>query len=128
MKQLEKIIGRISILTFMCLQLFFAFLTTFIASLFFNTFKKDLATIVSSQELLFYVILVILTFTAGNFLILTSISAKNATLAGLIEISYPLFIAIFSYILFKENHINIGTTIGGVMIFLGVFIIYYFNH
>jgi drug/metabolite transporter (DMT)-like permease len=55
-----------------------------------------------------------------------SIISKNATLAGLIEISYPIFIALFSYLLFK-NKITIPTVIGGIIVFFGIFIIYYFN-
>ncbi len=56
-----------------------------------------------------------------------SITNKNATLSGLIEISYPIFIAIFSYLLFRENQINTATIAGGILIFLGIFIIFTFN-
>jgi drug/metabolite transporter (DMT)-like permease len=56
-----------------------------------------------------------------------SITAKNATLAGLIEISYPIFIALFSFILFRSV-VNLPTMLGGMIIFVGVFVIYYFNN
>lgn len=56
-----------------------------------------------------------------------SIHAKNATLAGLIEISYPIFIVIFAYFLFKEHQLNTATVFGGLLVFVGVFIIYFFN-
>ena len=44
-----------------------------------------------------------------------SIVAKNATLAGLVEISYPIFIALFSYLLFKQQ-ITLATAIGATII------------
>jgi len=55
-----------------------------------------------------------------------SITAKSATLAGLVEISYPIFIALFSYLLFKSR-VSVSTLIGGGIIFCGIFVIYYFN-
>ena len=53
-----------------------------------------------------------------------SIQGKNATLAGLIEISYPLFIALFAYFLFGEMQIGVASALGGVLIFAGVALIY----
>lgn len=46
----------------------------------------------------------------AELLIGFSIVAKNATLSGLIEISYPIFIALFSYILFRHT-LNMATII-----------------
>jgi drug/metabolite transporter (DMT)-like permease len=56
-----------------------------------------------------------------------SIQGKNATLSGLIEISYPFFIAIFSYLLFRKNYLTLSTVFGGLFIAIGVFLIYRFN-
>jgi len=42
----------------------------------------------------------------GNLLVLYSMSEKNATLTSLIEISYPIFVFIFSWLFFKEVQIN----------------------
>ena len=81
----------------------------------------------SSKQLLLFLVFGIVSFTLGNFLILSSIQSKNATLSGMIEISYPLFIAIFAYLFFKENQISLATLVGGLLIFGGVFVIYYFN-
>ena len=66
-------------------------------------------------------------FLPADLMIALSISTKNATLAGLVEISYPLFIALFAYFLFKETQINAAIIIGGLLIFSGIFVIYYFN-
>ncbi len=56
-----------------------------------------------------------------------SIVSKNASLAGLIEISYPIFTALFAYVLFKESQLDTATMIGGVLIFSGVVTIYLFS-
>jgi uncharacterized membrane protein len=63
----------------------------------------------------------------AEFFIAYSIIGKNATISGLIEISYPLFIALFSFLIFREYSINTQTIIGGLLIFCGVIVIYYFN-
>lgn len=123
----EKVIKKISVTSFMSVQLLFAFLVTALVAWFTGSVKKDLIVISSSKQLLLFLTLGALAFTAGNFFILSSINSKNATLAGMIEISYPLFIALLAYLLFKENQINLGTAAGGLLIFLGVFVIYYFN-
>jgi drug/metabolite transporter (DMT)-like permease len=60
---------------------------------------------------------------AAEICISLSIAAKNASLAGLIEISYPIFIIFFSIVLFQENPLNLPVVIGGGLIFTGVAII-----
>jgi len=61
-----------------------------------------------------------LTSLAGSLLLFLSIAGKNATLASLIEISYPLFVAVFAYVLFREIQISRSVIIGGLLIFAGV--------
>ena len=69
----------------------------------------------------------VLTMIVGNLMIATSIHGKNATLAGLIEISYPIFIVLFSYLLFGTHHMTPSVWVGGSLIFAGVSIIYWFS-
>ncbi|HHT9114614.1 MAG: DMT family transporter [Planctomycetes bacterium] len=66
-------------------------------------------------------------FTAGNYLVACAIQAKNATLASLIEISYPLAIVLFSLVLLGTTHLSIGAIVGGTLIAIGVIVIYLFN-
>jgi drug/metabolite transporter (DMT)-like permease len=56
-------------------------------------------------------------------LIASSIKHSNAMVAGLVEISYPLFIIIFSFLILKETNIDFKTIIGGLLIIIGVVII-----
>ncbi len=64
-----------------------------------------------------------LTGSTASVLLLMSISAKNATLASLIEITYPLFVALFAYALFRESALNGGVVLGAVLVFSGVGVI-----
>jgi drug/metabolite transporter (DMT)-like permease len=88
--------------------------------------KPDLITIASSKRVIYYLLAGTAALLIAEIFIGFSIIAKNATIAGLIEISYPIFIALFSYLLFK-NTITISTVIGAAVIFIGIFIVYYFN-
>ena len=64
-----------------------------------------------------------LTSLAGSVLLFMSIDSKNATLASVIEISYPLFVGLFAYVLFQHMHVNASVVVGGLLVFAGVVII-----
>ncbi len=68
-----------------------------------------------------------LTSLLGSVLLFLSIAGKNATLARLIEISYPVFVALFAWLLFRELHINTSVIIGGLLVFAGVAMIIWNN-
>ncbi|HAB17038.1 MAG TPA: EamA family transporter [Verrucomicrobiota bacterium] len=65
--------------------------------------------------------------TVGGLLVLLAIEHKNATLASLIEISYPLFVALFAWLFFRESQLNWPTVAGGLLIMIGVGIVYVGN-
>jgi len=70
-----------------------------------------------------------ITFNLGNLLIFCSIQAgKNATLAALVELCYPIFTVFFTWFLFQQNHLTPSVIVGGTLIFAGIIIISYFNH
>lgn len=64
-----------------------------------------------------------LTSLLATVLLYVAINSKNATLASLLEISYPVFVVFFSYLFFREWHINNSVVIGAVFIFSGVALI-----
>lgn len=59
----------------------------------------------------------------ASALLYTSIDNKNATLASLLEISYPVFVALFTSMLFHQHHFNLGVSVGALMVFGGVTLI-----
>lgn len=96
----------------------------FFLTFYLGQMKQGFDAIFSSKELFILFITQALAIVGGNFLIFHSITEKNATLTSLIEISYPLFVIIFTFLFFKEVHLSWGTAFGGFLIFAGIGIIY----
>jgi drug/metabolite transporter (DMT)-like permease len=59
----------------------------------------------------------------GNLAITHAIGQKNATLASIIEISYPIFTALFAFLLTRQMQLNFAAALGAVMIASGAFVI-----
>ena len=68
-----------------------------------------------------------ITSTLGAVFLYISINNKNATLASLIEMTFPLFVVLFAYLFFKQWHVNSSVVIGGIMILSGSGLIIYNN-
>jgi len=68
-----------------------------------------------------------LTSLLGAVLLFHSIAGKNATLAALLEITYPLFVALFAWLLFREVHINTSVVLGALLVFAGTALIIWQN-
>lgn len=64
-----------------------------------------------------------ITSTLASILLFMSIGNKNATLASLIEITYPVFVVLFAFLLFRQIHINSSVIIGGLLIMSGAALI-----
>jgi drug/metabolite transporter (DMT)-like permease len=65
-------------------------------------------------------VLLYLIFGTGAYLFnALAINQKNATLASLLEISYPLFIILFTALFFREIHLDLVGMIGAMLILLG---------
>jgi drug/metabolite transporter (DMT)-like permease len=124
----EQIYKKISVITSLSIATFLSSIVMLVIAYSAGLLKKDLSTIFESKRLLILVVAEAVCLMIAELGIGFSITGKNATLAGLIEISYPIFIALFAWILFRENQINLATMVGGVTIFTGIFIIYYFNY
>ena len=67
------------------------------------------------------------TSLAGAAFVFLAIGSKNATLASLIEITYPVFVAVFSYLMFRHVHINASVIVGGLLVVSGAGLIIYNN-
>lgn len=88
---------------------------------------RDLRTIWLTPQVFRLLLAYAAVWVAAEICISLSIAAKNASLAGLIEISYPIFIILFSILLFQENPLNLAVVIGGALIFAGVAIIGFYQ-
>jgi drug/metabolite transporter (DMT)-like permease len=63
----------------------------------------------------------------ANLTFLASMRLKNATLSGLVEITYPLFTALFAWVFLKDAQLSMGTFFGALLIMAGVICISYFE-
>lgn len=66
--------------------------------------------------------LTLITATAAALSILGSIQLLGANKSAVLEISYPLFVALFSVLLFK-GQLELPVIVGGIFIFIGSAII-----
>lgn len=116
---------RVSILTVLLLT---AIPIVLMLPLYQQTLKNDFGvwqTLPWSERL--PILAIMATSLFGAVLLYVSISGKNATLASLIEISYPVFVAVFAYLLFREVHLNASVLIGAALVFSGVALIIWHN-
>ena len=67
------------------------------------------------------------TTVLGSALLFVSIAGKNATLASLIEITYPAFVALFAWLLFRDVQLTPTVAAGGLLILAGVSLIIWHN-
>ena len=68
-----------------------------------------------------------ITSTLGAVFLYMAVDSKNATLASLIEISYPVFVVLFAWLFFRQVHVNTSVITGGVLIIVGAGLIIYNN-
>ena len=80
------------------------------------------AVVTSGRMNLFLIILSVVLATLANFLIFSGIKNLGASTASIIEIAYPFFVVLFTYLFFRTTP-NIYFFIGGSLIFIGSIII-----
>ncbi len=96
--------------------------------LFLKTISNDIETVKtlpSSEQWIIASIGLIGLF--GEVMVYLAITGKNATLASLIEMTYPVFVVIFAYVFYRQIHVTPSVFLGGLMIFSGAGLIIYYN-
>ncbi len=66
-------------------------------------------------------------YTAAAICILKSIGGSNASLAAIIEASYPIFTMIFAYILLSEVQFSFLSVLGCILVIAGLIVVQYGN-
>ena len=89
-----------------------------------GTVRSDISLILSTPGAAVLTLGLVVTCVIAGFFIVTSIAGKNATLAALIEISYPLFTFAFVWLIFREVQLSWATAAGGLLILLGSLMVY----
>lgn len=73
------------------------------------------------------ILLLSVTSLAATVMLFLAIGGRNATLASLIEITYPLFIVLFTWLLFRQVHVTPSAALGGLLVMAGAALIIW-NH
>lgn len=115
--------GRVSPMFLLSIQMAVGALVTGAIGLLSGDFRLNLAALATNPAIWAVVLLSILTFVLGNYLIALSIREGSAIAAGFVEISYPLFIVLFSVLIFGIGQFNVMTVVGGGVVMLGVVIL-----
>lgn len=67
-------------------------------------------------------------YLVASLLIYKSISYSNASLASIIESSYPFFTVFFAYIILGQEHLNFKSALGFILMFCGIVIVKLYSH
>lgn len=124
----EQVYRQVSVLTAFTISAVIGAVVLGATLLFNPNLTKDLHTIASSRETLLLIAAQSLLNILATLAIGLSIQGRNATVAGLIEMTYPLFIVLTGYLLFRTMHLNLATAVGAAFITVGVTVVYIFNH
>jgi drug/metabolite transporter (DMT)-like permease len=116
----QKILAHLSPILLLFISSIITAVIIFPFVLFQNTSINDLFIQTKANWPL--VLLSIVLGATSSFFILKSISLIGATNASVIEIAYPLFVVLFSFIIFKAVP-NLYFLFGGSLIFIGSLII-----
>ena len=91
-----------------------------VAALFWVLYpKQNWVKLGESWQIIWLVILYLIFGTGAYMFNAFAINEKNATLASLLEISYPLFIVLFTAIFLRQVHLNLTGFFGAALIFAG---------
>jgi drug/metabolite transporter (DMT)-like permease len=118
----EKILHSISPVTLLAFEMIIGAIF-FTCISFFTTMKKDIEVLTTDSSLLLLTLAEIAIVLVASYFIAVSITLKNATIAGIVELTYPVFTILFTWLIFNQVHVNSSVIIGGLLIFIGVLVI-----
>lgn len=120
----QKILTKVSPLSLLFINSLLALIIT-LPVLFWdsNSVKTLLA---SGKQNLTLIIVSLLLGTVANFFIYSAIKNLDASTASIIEITYPMFVIFFSFLLFRQT-INLYFALGALLIFAGTAIVIKFG-
>ena len=94
----------------------------------YKTLAEDVQAILASDwDIKATVLAMMFTSILGTVAVYKAIHTSNATLASLIEITYPVFVALFAMVFFHQNHFTWPVALGGLLIMTGTGVIIYFH-
>ena len=121
----DMALKRISLFSVILLSMIPVFLAM---PLFIKTISNDIETVKTLPASEQWVIASLgLIGLFGEVMVYLAITGKNATLASLIEMTYPVFVVLFAYVFYRHMHVTASVFVGGLMILVGAGLIIYNN-
>jgi drug/metabolite transporter (DMT)-like permease len=114
---------RISPLFLLSIQMLVGAIALGSVCLLTGTFSSEVGNATRNWTVILQISFSAVVFTLGSFFIAISIQEGNPLLAGLVEISYPLFILIFSLSFGFSETISFRTLLGGFTVIVGILIL-----
>lgn len=118
----ERVLSSLSVFKLYFLHCLCGMLVAGVILLAQGASPAGLFTIDTTRSSLPLVGLTLITATAAALSILGSIQLLGANKSAVLEISYPLFVALFSVLFFK-GQLQLPVVVGGIFIFIGSAII-----
>lgn len=87
-------------------------------------FRYNLDILFGNKLLALFILIQAASLLTGQYLIYHAISQKSATYAAILEISYPIFTCLFTWLLFQELQLSWNLALGGAMIFCGAALVF----
>ena len=115
----DKLVNSLNVFTIMTVAYCGGFLISLSLALTKGSLKHDFSNI--TPKLASMILFVILANSTAVYFINNAIQQKNATYAGLVEICYPFFTLLATYLIFGEIQITIRSAIGALFILIGIF-------
>ncbi|KKW21674.1 MAG: transport protein [Parcubacteria group bacterium GW2011_GWC2_52_8c] len=122
----QKVLTEFSVAKFLIFESIFMFLVALPIALYSENPDSRFSRLDYQVVLTVPFILLMLATFLGNFFILSSVQQIGATVASMIEITFPLFVVIFAFYILRQP-IHYLTVIGGILIMLGSALVIYVN-
>lgn len=87
--------------------------------------RKSFNAVVTDKKMLFLFLGATITYLFANLFICLSIKNKNASLTALIEICYPIFTILSTWLLFHKYYGSPLIWVGAALIFIGASLVLY---
>ena len=84
-----------------------------------GSFRPSLEIVMNNKILLLFLTVQAISLMLGQYLIYAAIAQKNVTYAAVLEISYPIFVCLFTWLLFRDLQMSWNIALGGLLIFAG---------
>lgn len=116
----EKVLIKVPPLILIILE--YSLTAVFLIPLIFLNFEQIKSVISSDKTSLILIIALALMVLVANFFIVSSLKLLGASTASVLEISYPFFVVLFAFLLFRTP-LNWQFLLGAILVFLGSVII-----